>query len=294
MNTRRLTPAALILALAFAPACKKDQETDNPDSTGGDVAAEGGGEGGEGADAGAEAGEPEEALPALPDQDPDPAEVETLYTRYLQGDYEAVANEAEELRATMTGETQVRAHALLSSIAALAEAESVPERAAESSAQALADGERLDDPQVRQLAHIAHAIYSVRVHEAEAGQAELEEAMKLGGPYESLNYLMLAEAHLNQAFGKGDEDMKIVNASKLDEARSAYEAALAAGDALLKAHAQEGLAGVAKYKGEKDKVCEHAQQAENLYAEGGATDYVREVPSLLAKDARCKDFKKAE
>ena len=32
----------------------------------------------------------------------------------------------------------------------------------------------------------------------------------------------------------------------------------------------------------------------NLYAEGGATDYIREVPSLLAKDARCKDFKKAE
>lgn len=293
MNTRSSLPAFLVLSLSLAlsPACKKNGGTENPDgATGGEVSDGGTGEG-EAAESG---GEAEAAAPALPEQDPDPAEIESLYTRYLQGDYEAVANEAEEMRAGMTGDTQVRAHALLSSIAALAEAETVPEKAQASSEQAVADGERLEDPQVRQLGHIAHAIYLVRVHEGPAGQVELEEALKLGGPYESLNYLMLAEAHLNQAFGTGDEDMKIKDPARLDEARSMYEAALAKGNELLQAHAHEGLAGVAKYKREDAKVCEHAQAAEDLYAAGAATDYIREVPALLAKGAKCKDFKKAE
>jgi len=285
MNTRLTIPTALLLALAFAPACKKTQDTDSPDTTGGEAVDAG--DGGE-VDPGDEAEQP-----ALPEQEPDPPEVAALYQRYLQGDYDAVASEADELRASLTADTQVRAHALLSSIAALAAAEAVPENAEASSAAALADGERLDDAEVRQLAHIAHATYLIRVHDAPAGQAELEAALELGGPYESLNYLMLAEAHLNQAFGTGDKDMQIVEPTQLDEARSMYEAALAGGDVLLQGQAHEGLAAVAKYKNEKDAACEHVQQAEDLYAEGGASDYIREVPALLAKDARCKDFTKA-
>ena len=291
MTTRlfpHLVPTLIALAaLTLAPACKKDGETENPDgtTTGADANDTGG-------DAGDTAEEPEE--PPLPEQDPDPAEIEALFQRYLQGDYEAVAAEASDLRETMTADTQVRAHALLSSIAALAAAEGVPEDAKAPSEKAVANGERLADPQVLQLGHIAHATYLVRVHEEAAGQAELEAALELGGPYASLNHVMLAEAHLNQAFGEGEEDTQIKHPERLDDAAAQYEAAIDGSVPILEGHAHEGLAAIAKYKREKDAVCEHAQKAEDIYAANGATDYIREVPSLLASDSRCKGFKKAK
>lgn len=277
MDTRLPITMITLAALTFAPACKKTPTEDPETVTPGDGDVE-------------DTGEVEE--PALPEQDPDPAEIAALYDRYLLGDYEAVIAEAQALAESLTGDTQLRAHALASSIAALAAAEAVPEDAKAPSEQALADGERLGDPEVLQLAHIAHATYLVRVHEAEAGQAELEAA--LGGPYDGLNRLMLGEAHLNQAFGVGEEDTQIKNPAKLDDAWAQYEAALDGATPILQAHAHEGLAGVAKYKNQKDDVCTHAQEAENQYAAAGATEYVREVPSLLAKGAKCKKFKKAE
>ncbi|PRQ04077.1 hypothetical protein ENSA5_11250 [Enhygromyxa salina] len=286
MNTRSSHSTCLGLlalgALVLTPACKKEQETTNPDEV--ETAAEGGDE------------TPEETpeVDALPEQEPDPEEIAALYQRYLQGDYEAVRQEADALREGLTADTQIRARALASSLAALAAAESVPEDGKATSEQAVADGERLDDAEVRQLALIAHATYLVRVHEAAAGQAELESALELGGPYASLNQLMLAEAHLNQAFGVGEEDSQLKHPERLDDAKLAYEAAIDGSTPILAGHAHEGLAAIAKYQRETELICEHAQKAEDVYAAEGATDYIREVPSLLANDARCKDFKKAE
>jgi hypothetical protein len=281
MNTRLTLTSLTLAALLLVPACNKDKPpTETPDDTttgDGDVVEDTG----------------EDVEAALPEQDPDPPEIAALYDRYLKGDYEAVVGEANTLREGLTADTQVRAHALASAIAALAAVEGVPEDAKDPSDQALADGGRLDDAEVNQLAHIAHAIYLVRVHEEAEGQAELEAALGLGGPYDALNRLMLAEAHLNQAFGEGEEDTQIKHPERLDDAKAQYEAALD-GPPIIQAQAHEGLAAIAKYKREKDAVCTHAQEAENLYASSGATDYVREVPSLLAKDGRCKDFKKAE
>lgn len=279
MNTRLPITLLALATLALTPACKKTP-TETPDSvtpTDGDTT------------------EPTEPEPeALPAQDPDPAEIAALYDRYLKGDYEAVASEAAALAGTLTADTQIRAHALAASIGALAAAEAVPEDAKAAAEQAIVDGDRLADKDVQQLAHIAHATYLTRVHEAAAAQAELEAALALGGPYDALNRLMLAEAHLNQAFGVGEEDTVIKNPAKLDDAKAQYEAALAGDTPILQGQAHEGLAGIAKYKNEKDAICKHAQEAENLYAANGATDYIREVPSLLAKDGKCKGFKKAE
>ena len=283
MNTRLPTTLISLLtlaALAVAPACKKEP-TVTPD----EVAT------GDG-DTTPEEVPPEDA--PLPDQDPDPAEIADLYQRYLQGEYAAVVQAATDLRASLSADTQIRANALAGSIAALAAAEEVPEDGKAGAEQALLDGQRLEDPEVRQLAAIAHATYLVRIHEAAAGQTELEAALGLGGPYQSLNNLMLAEAHLNQAFGLGEEDTQIKHPERLDDAQAAYEAALDGSAPLLDGQAHEGLAAVAKYKRDKDQVCAHAQQAEDLYAANGASDYIREVPSLLAQDSRCKKFKKAE
>jgi hypothetical protein len=278
---KRLPLTLLSLSLfAAAPACKK-QPTENPDTatTGGST------------DGGDVEPEPEEAK--LPPQDPDPAEIAALYQRYLQGDYEAVASEAAALAQGLTADTQVRAHALAASIAALAAAENVPEDAKAGSEQAIVDGDRLGDPEVQQLAHIAHAVYLVRVHEGAAGQAELQAALALGGPYTSFNRLMLGEAILNSAFGEGEEDTQIKHPEKLDEAKVHYEAALEGALPILQGAVHEGLAAIAKYKNDKEAICSHAQEAENLYAANGATEYIREVPSMLAKDGKCKNFKKA-
>lgn len=286
MTIRTLTTApvsalsvTLLLTLGFAPGCKKPEETAKPDeaTTNTDSVEE-----------------PEEEPAALPPQDPDPAEIATLYDRYLKGDYEAVASEAESLRGGLTADTQVRAHALASAIRALAAIENVPEDGQAAAEEAVANGDRLADPEVQQLALIAHGAYLVRVQDAANGQAELEKAVALTGPYAALGQLMLAEAHLNQAFGIGEDEDKIQNPAKLDDARMAYEVALGSGSDILAAHAHEGLAAIAKYKGDKAEICTHAQEAENMFVAAGATDYVREVPQLLASDGKCKDFKKAK
>lgn len=277
--TKRISALMLALTgLAFAaPGCKDDKPTTTPDEV----------------TTTKPEPEPEPEVKALPAQDPDPAELAALYDRYLEGDYEAVVGEAGSLRDGLTADTQIRARALASAIMALAAIEGLPEDGKTAAEEAVADGDRLADPEVQQLALIAHGAYLVRVHELVNGQAQLDKAAALAGPYLALAHLMLGEAHLNQAFGEGDEDMKVKDPAQLDEARTAYQAALDGGSDLLKAHAHEGLAAIAKQKGEKQAVCDHAQESENLFAAAGATEYVREVPSLLASEGKCKGFKKA-
>ena len=276
--TMRLPITLLMLAtFAFTPACKKE-ETVNPQ----DVKDE-------------PEPEPEpEGPPPLPAQDPDPAEVAALYTRYLQGDYEAVGSEATTAAGAQTADTQIRAKALLSSISALAASETVPENGKSGSEQAVIDGDRLADPVVQQLAHIAHGTVLVRSGDAAGGQAEIEGAVALEGPYKSLGYLMLAEAHLNQAYGEGEEEDTVKDPARLDSAKAQYEAALAATEPILQGQAHEGLAAIAKLQGDKEGICTHAQEAENLYAANGANDGLREVPGILAKDGKCKKFKKVK
>lgn len=286
MKTRLPITLLTLAALAFAPACKKEP-TQTPD----DVAGTGDPE-----------PEPEpEGPPPLPAQDPDPAEIAALYARYLQGDYEAVATEATTLAAAQTADTQLRAKSLAASIAALAIAETVPENGKAGAELAITDGDRLADVEVQQLAHIAHGTVLMRTGDAAGGQAKLEAAIALTGPYVALGNLMLGEAHLNQAYGEGEEEDQVKNPERLDTAKAAYEAALTASEPILQGQAHEGLAAIAKLKAaitkdkaDKDAICTHAQEAENLYAANGATAGLREVPGILAKDGKCKKFKKAK
>src|SRR5690349_11296495 len=98
MNMRLPITLLALTAFAFSPACKKE-ETTNPDTV--------------------TTPEPEpepEGPPPLPAQDPDPAEIAGFYTRYLQGDYDLVANDVNDFAATQTADTQIRAKSLLMSI----------------------------------------------------------------------------------------------------------------------------------------------------------------------------------
>ncbi|NVB38365.1 hypothetical protein G6O69_11035 [Pseudenhygromyxa sp. WMMC2535] len=276
--TRRLIPLCCLLTLALAPACKKDGETQNPDEAAAEPQAD------ENLDAAAE----QEAAPALPAQDPDPAELADLYARLLIGDYEAVASDAAELRATMTADTQIRANGLLAGIEAMAAAKVIPENGKYPSEEAIIAGERLGDPEVLQLGHAAHAAYLIGVLEATAAQAEVEAVVGNEGAYAELAHLVLAQAHFNQAFGTGEEDTKIVNPGELDAAAAEYEAVAASSDPAIQAQAHEGLAVVYNNKSDKAKTCEHAATASELYTSAGASQDLLEGITYLADKAKCK------
>lgn len=292
MTKRRLSSLTLCLMLGATVTTvgckKKPDETVNPDEATDDGTDDGTVDGAEG-----DSGE-EDPGPTLPEQDPDPAEIADLYQRLLQGDYHAVAEEAAALRTTLTADTQVRADALAASIQAIASSRDIPENAQEPGEHAVEAGERLGDSEVLQFAHAAHAAYLTGVQEAAAAQEELEKVVDHDGAYAMFARLALAESHLNQAFGTGEDDTKVVAPERLDDAAAEYEKVVASGVPLLEARALEGLAAVADYKRDKAAACDYLQQAEDKFAAGDAVDFHHENISHHAKALRCKDFKSAE
>lgn len=270
------TPLTLTLALALSPAlvgCKKEGETTPPPdgdvSTTGDVS-----------DGGEEEG------PAVVPQDPDPPELAQAQQQFLLGDMEAVKAAMEPLMASLGEASQARANGIASSLFALATAEELAENAKEPAENALAKAEEVRDPEVAQLAHIAIGAYHVGVGDGAAAQGEFEAAVAEAGPHVALANLYLAQAHIAQAF---DESDKLTNPGKLDEAEAAYDAAIeGSSDAAIKGRGLSGLAAVAKFRGKLADVCTHAAAAAEQLAAAGATEYLTEVPSMLANDAKCK------
>ncbi|GEM_PF-1044880 len=278
-----LTSLALALALLAVPACKKDKhdgDTVNPDEA---STTDGGeGEGDTAADV--------EVDSALPEQEADPAEFAGLYQRFLKGEFAEVATEAQALRATLTADTQIRGNALLAALEGLAAGREIPENGRDVAEEAVAAGVRLGDPEVQQFAHVAHAAYLTGIHESAEAQAELDAVIGNEGAYAVLARLYLAEAHLNQAFGVGEDDGKIVAPERLDQAAVEYKKVIGSGDPLLEGRAHEGLAAVYDYKRDKPTACGHLQEADEFLAEGEAGEMLRDNISHHAGALRCKDF----
>jgi hypothetical protein len=273
--TKRLLCSLLALGLLALPACKKE-ETETPE----DVTKP------------EPEPEPDPGPPPIPPQDPDPPEISALYERLLAGDYEAVATEAGTLRGTLTADTKIRANALAGAIQALAAAESIPENAKEPAEKAVADGDRLADPEVQQIALIAHAAYLIGVQDNVQAQAQAEKAAALAGPRVGHAQLMVATAHLNQAFGADAEGNETVVApEKFDAAYTAYEAAAADAAPLIQARAHEGMAEVDRRRATKESKaagCTHAKTAFDLYGANGATEDLKEGPKTISGTLKCK------
>lgn len=279
MNSRlsslRAALPLLCLSTLLLFGCKKEGDTTPPDDGGGDVGGEGGEEGGDG-----------DETPTVVPQDPDPPELAANLEAYELGKYEEVGNALTPLVESWTGDSQMRMHAIGSAILALALAENLAENAKDPAERALEIAAKLGDDEVEQYGRIAHGAYLLGVEDTPAALDELDKAVALDGPRTELAKLFLAEAKLNSAF---DAEGKISDRTKLDEAAALYgEVAEGSSADIVKAHALEGLAAAHKYKGEKDKVCEHAKAASELYEATGASDYVKEVPSLMMSEARCK------
>jgi tetratricopeptide (TPR) repeat protein len=266
---------ALMSTVAGSSGCKKDDETTEPEP----------------ATAGAEEGEPEpepETQPQAPEQDPDPAELSPAMEKFLAGHYAEMLSTVEPIAANATEDSQIRARAIASSLVALAHAQDLPENAATPSDGALEAAKLLlgSDAEVDQLARIARGSYHKELMEYDEAHSLLSEAVELDGPHGSLARIMLAESLLGQAF---DEEERLAFPEKLDEAGAAYQAVLDANPSeILRARALEGLAGVGNYKKDKEATCTNADAASTAYEAAGASDYLREGPSLLAQKWRCK------
>lgn len=273
--TTRLLASLLALGLLTLGACKKTEDTTDPDVTKPEPEPE-----------------PDPGPPPIPPQDPDPPEVKALYERYLAGDFEAVATEAGTLRGTLSADTQIRANALVGAIQALAAGESIPENAKEPAEKAVADGDRLGDAEVQQFALIAHAGYLLGVQDNATAQAQAEKAVALAGPRVGHANLLLAGAIYNQAFGTDEEGNETVVApEKFDAAYAAYEAALADPTPLIQARAHEAMAEIDRRRATKEskaKGCEHAKAAFDLYGANGATDDMKEGPKTVSGSLKCK------
>lgn len=275
MMNKRLLSSLLALGLLALPACKKTETTTPEDVTTPDPEPE-----------------PDPGPPPIPAQDPDPPELAAFYERLLAGDHEAVATEAGTLRGTLTADTQIRANAIAGAIQALAAAETIPENAKEPAEKAVADGDRLADPEVQQIALIAHAAYLLGVQDNVQAQTQAEKAAALAGPRVGHAKILVATAQLNQAFGVDEEGNEMVVApEKFDAAYAAYEAAAADPAGLIQARAHEGMAEVDRRRATKESKaagCTHAKQAFDLYGASGATEDLREGPKTISGTLKCK------
>ncbi len=260
-----LSSLPLLLALCLAPvACDRGGEgTKNPD---------GGGGGG---------GGPAETKVV---QDPDPAELASLRASFLKGDYEGVISSGNALAATLTAPTQQRSLAKTQAWLALAHVgTNLPENGKDGLTAAVATAGSLQDAELTALVELAQGAYMVATGDEAGAMSHLKAASS--GPDGGLAMLMEGQGHIGLAF---DDEDALTDPSQLDAAAKSYQAAHdAASDPLIKARALVGLAGVANYKKDKAKVCEHAKAASALYQSGAATGSLTEVTTLLIGDNGC-------
>ncbi|RMG95417.1 MAG: hypothetical protein D6705_13710 [Deltaproteobacteria bacterium] len=275
----RLATTCLLALLAAGGACKKD-EVSTPTATPEDVASLG--------DGAAEAG------PTDPPQDPDPPELRAAFEAYLRGDPEAAVAALDPVLGTWEGDGRIRARAMGHALLALARAEDVVEQAEPHARAASEEAAKLHDPEVTAHARLAEGVFALGVEHFDDAVAALEAAASAEAPAElrALAQILLGQARIGRAYGPGGGS-KLLHPEDLDAARAAYEAALALADgtptaALLEGRAHEGLAAVAKYKGEHEALCEHAAKASERLAAAEATERLREGPRLLAEAGRCE------
>lgn len=273
MITARLPLVSLSLFTALAGGCKKTKETASEAPA-------------------AEAPDPEPTEPEVP-QEPDPPEIAQAQGLYLKGEYGQIVELLDPIYQDLKARSQYRAGGLAGSWLALAHNRDVNENAEEPAKHAAAMGDRTQDPEVIAAGKLATGAFLLGAEDFDAAAAAFEAAVAAapdaGG--KALAKLLHAEAMLGRAFGAGGGN-ELKNPADLATAGKDYEAAadLAAETNqpdVVAGRAHEGLAAVAKYRGEREQVCTHAAKASEHYETGGAGDYLREGPEALARDARC-------
>lgn len=264
-------PIAMALLLASTPGCKKEKTAAPTDAT-----------------SSAEA-EPEE--PDVP-QEPDPPDIADARRAYMLGEYAQVTERLAPVYADLKDRSQYRASGLAGGWLALAHAKDVVENAEEPARHAVDMAAKTNDPEVQAVAKMAWGAYLMGTEDFEAAVASFDAAAALGTTDAAMAHILHAEAMIGRAFG-GSDSTTVENPKDLDAAATDYEKAteLAAKSELaaaLTGRSEEGLAAVAKYRGDSKKICEHAKKASESYETAGASAFLKEGPEALMRNARCK------
>jgi hypothetical protein len=263
----RATTIAFCSLLLFA--CKKGDETRSP----------------------AEATGAQPTTPGVP-QEPDPPEIAEGRKAYVLGEYQEVTTMLAPVYADLKEREQYRAGGLAGGWLALAHAKDVVENAEEPARHATAMAEKTGDPEVEAVAGLAHGAFLLGTYQFDAAAESFEKASALGTADAALAHILLAEALIGRAFGEGDST-KVQHPEHLDAAAKSYQRAAELAEAseladALVGRAAEGLAAVAKYQGKRDQICGHVKQATERYEAAGASDFLKEGPAMLGREARCK------
>lgn len=291
MNARSLRSAKTsllpaLVATAMLVGCKP-KPTDPPDTTGGGDPTTTGG------DATADGGDDGDVTDPGPPQEPDPAELATGRHEVLLGNYEEGIKILDPLYKDLKEREQYRAGGLAGAWLAVAHSQIVFENAAEPAAHALAMANKTGDAEVVAAAKLARGA-SLLAEGDYAAAAEAFAASALADPSSPESLLALVwdgEALIASAFGGGST---IVRPEDLDAAKKAYkkaaEAAAGAGDEkdIIIGRAEEGLAAVADYQGDKATICTHAFSSIDHYKAAGAAEFLVHGPSDLAAKYKCK------
>ena len=286
MNARSLRSTPLLsafLATAMLVGCKPEPTTP-PDTTAGDPTTAGDG---------AEGGDDGELTDPGPPQEPDPPEVAKGRHEVLLGHYQQAVDLLDPVYNDLKEREQYRAGGLAGAWLAVAHAQIVFENAADPAAHALAMAEKTGDAEVASAAKLARGAVLLAEGDftaaAEAFAASAAAAPK--SPEALLALVWDGEALIGSAFGGGST---IVRPEDLDAAKKAYsqaaEAAVGAGDEkdIIIGRAEEGLAAVADYQGDKASICTHAFASIDHYKAAGAAEFLVHGPSDLAAKYKCK------
>lgn len=219
----------------------------------------------------------------------DPEAVKNAADLYWKGGYEDIVSALEPAIPNWDKPNTQRASGLAHGWIAMAHAEQLPENAQAHVETANQIAQEIEDEEVLTLAQIANALSLVAMAQAQEAY-DLLNALSEPSDHELQRLLHIAQAKIaiNLAF---DAQERLAHPEKLDEAEQNYRKVRPYegdhGNALM-GHVHEGLAAIAKFRGESQMMCEQAKKARVAYKEGSASDLLQSGPVHMLTSGGCK------
>ncbi len=227
--------------------------------------------------------------PTVP-QEPDPPQLTAAGRDYLAGHYERIIEQLNPLWNDLRNREQDRASGLTAGWLALAHAQVVFEDALAPAQYAREMATKTNDPEVLAMAALAEAAYAIGNQDYDAAVTALAPitAQFKRTDLSAAATIAHAEALIGRAYGD-PESLDLRHPEDLTAARALYETLLVNADRpVLVGRANEGLAALAKYRGQRDVICRHVEAAAQAYAEGQAATFLMDGPRHLASENDCK------
>lgn len=219
----------------------------------------------------------------------DPEPVKNAADLYWKGSYEDIVSALEPALSNWSEPNKQRASGLAHGWIAMAHAEQLPENAQAHVETANKIAKEIEDDEVETLALIANALSLVAMAQAQEAYdllTQLSEPSDL--ELQRLLHIAQAKIAINLAF---DAQERLAHPEKLDEAEQNYRKVRPYtgehGNALM-GHVHEGLAAIAKFRGQSEMMCEQAKKAKVAYKEGSASDLLQSGPVHMLTTGGCK------